>query len=344
MPFPSRLTQDGQAFVGSLRAARRTDHPPASSLHTGAAVRVHCYEHGSGAFTPFAALPVNLRLVSDSGSAVPLDPPPPPPAGVWTDLLAGRLHAGVFRVAAPGSTPGTHSLALSSDPRRALQRSIPSAGWSSDFPDALLARASARDAPDLARGFAAKPWRRVGAWLLIELLGGFTCAAVEVSATQAEWQAACRPWWARVLTRSLAAALLISGTEYIFTIILPIAVERLPPGLALKGGMALAAPLLGFAVWSLAINGAAGALGSAILVFVWTLLLSHAFLWPILLLLSAGLWRDVPPLPDDSNPTGPSSWAPPPTGREATPNPFQPDNPFTAPPPPPTRGVQLAAW
>ena len=54
--------------------------------------------------------------------------------------------------------------------------------------------------------------------LLIEGLGGFAAATVEVSAASAAWQAACRPWWARVLTRSVSAAILLAGVEYTLTV------------------------------------------------------------------------------------------------------------------------------
>ena len=64
--------------------------------------------------------------------------------------------------------------------------------------------------------------RRVAAALLLEGLGAFAAATVEVSVASAAWQHACRPWWARVLTRALSAAILLAGAEYCFTARAPI--------------------------------------------------------------------------------------------------------------------------
>jgi hypothetical protein len=137
--------------------------------------------------------------------------------------------------------------------------------------------------------------------VLIELLGGWAAAGVEVSRSQAAWQHACRTWWQRVLTRGVAAAILIAGAEYALTVIFPIAVERLSTWVFKRGAVALALPLVGFAVWALSINGAASgpALGSAIVVWLFSIGLSHTIFWPLLLLMSAGVWRDVAPLPEE---------------------------------------------
>jgi hypothetical protein len=98
----------------------------------------------------------------------------------------------------------------------------------------------------------------------------------------------------------------------------PIAVERLTHWVFVRGGVALALPLAGFGIWSLCINGAAGgpALGSAIVVWLFAVALSHLMFWPMLLLLSAGVWRDIAPLPEEvwasSDAVAPMPRAPPP--------------------------------
>lgn len=160
------------------------------------------------------------------------------------------------------------------------------------------------------------------AWLLLELLGAWAAATVEVSVAQATWQAACREWWQRALTRAVAAAVLLSGTEYALTAIFPVSVERLPRYVFTRGAALLAAPLVGFAVWSLCVNGAAGraAFTSAGAVWLWTLGLNHLIAWPLLLLLSAGVWRDVKALPEERWASGGAAAAAPPPA-EAAPKP-----------------------
>jgi hypothetical protein len=78
-------------------------------------------------------------------------------------------------------------------------------------------------------------------------------------------------------------------------------VERLSHWVFVRGGVALALPLAGFGIWSLCVNGAAGgaALGSSIVVWLWAVALNHLMMWPALLLLSAGVWRDIAPLPEE---------------------------------------------
>lgn len=155
--------------------------------------------------------------------------------------------------------------------------------------------------------------RRLAAGLLIEGLGAFAAASVEVSTASAAWQAHCRPWWARALTRGVAVAVLLAATEYALTVILPVpAIERLSRGVFIKGGAALTFVLAVFALWGLIVQAAASALGSAIVVWLCALVINHVIMWPALLLLSAGVWRDAPLLPDET--TGPpiAPAAPPP--------------------------------
>ena len=143
-------------------------------------------------------------------------------------------------------------------------------------------------------------------------MGGFAAASVEVTVATAAWQAQCRPWWARALTRGVAVAVLLSAAEYTLTVIVPVSVERLPRGVFVKGGAALTIALSAFALWGLIVQAAASALGSAVVVWLCALVISHVIMWPALLLLSAGVWRDAPLLPDET--TGPpdDAAAPPP--------------------------------
>ena len=141
--------------------------------------------------------------------------------------------------------------------------------------------------------------------MLLEGLGAFAAATVEVTVASAKWLAECRPWWARALSRGIAVAVLLAATEYTLTVIVPISVERLPRGVFVKGGAALTLALAAFALWGLIVQAAASALGSAFVVWLCALVISHVIMWPALLLLSAGLWRDAPLLPNES--TGPSS-------------------------------------
>ena len=134
-------------------------------------------------------------------------------------------------------------------------------------------------------------------------MGAFAAATVEVTVASAAWQAACRPWWARALTRGVAVAVLLASTEYTLTAIVPISVERLPRGVFVKGGGALTLVFAAFALWGLIVQAAASALGSAIIVWLCALVISHVIMWPALLLLSAGLWRDAPLLPNESTGT-----------------------------------------
>ena len=172
----------------------------------------------------------------------------------------------------------------------------------------------------------------------------------------AAWQAACRPWWARALSRGVAVAVLLAATEYTLTVIVPISVERLPRGVFVKGGAALTLALAAFALWGLIVQAAASALGSAVVVWLCALVISHVVMWPALLLLSAGLWRDAPLLPDES--TGPPIAPPiakpdvamtsvavtqPPPPLDAA----HDDNPFADPPAQPwsaARAPQHGAW
>jgi hypothetical protein len=163
--------------------------------------------------------------------------------------------------------------------------------------------------------------RRIAAGLVIEGLGGFAAASVEVSTASAAWQAHCRPWWARALTRGVAVAVLLAATEYALIVIVPMpAIERLSRGMFIKGGAALTFVLAVFALWGLVVQAAASALGSAIVVWLLALLISHVIMWPALLLLSAGVWRDAPLLPDETTgpPIAPES-SPPPVAAAAKP-------------------------
>ena len=146
-----------------------------------------------------------------------------------------------------------------------------------------------------------RPLRRVAAGLVIEGLGAFAAATVEVSTASAAWQAHCRPLWARVLTRGVSVAILLASVEYLLTVIFPVvSVERLSRGVFIKGSAALTVALATFALWGLIVQAAASALGSAIALWLCALVLSHGLIWPALLLMSAGVWRDAPLLPDET--------------------------------------------
>jgi hypothetical protein len=290
--------------------------------------------------------------------------------------MADRVHVGIFRVCSSSGVEFT--LCAADDSRRLLQRrdASVSAGWAGAFPAAMLTAATVRDAPKSIQGFAVRnthvlalllsysafflfqgrPLRRIAAGLLLEGLGAFAASTVEVTVGSAAWQAACRPWWARALSRGVAVAVLLAATEYTLTVIVPISVERLPRGVFVKGGAALALALAAFALWGLIVQAAASALGSAIVVWLCALVISHVIMWPALLLLSAGLWRDAPLLPDES--TGPPIAPPiakpdvamtsvavtqPPPPLDAA----RDDNPFAGPPAQPwsaPRATQHGAW
>jgi len=146
------------------------------------------------------------------------------------------------------------------------------------------------------RGFASKPLRRVAVALLVEGLGAYAASSIEVSPAEAAWEAACRSWWARALTRSLSAAVLVATFEYTFTAVLPVAVERVQRKVFLSAACLLLLPLAALALWGLIVNAVAGddALRSSFVVYGCALGWLHLVLWPLLLLLSAGLWRDIP--------------------------------------------------
>ena len=162
--------------------------------------------------------------------------------------------------------------------------------------------------------------RRVAAGLLLEGLGAFAAASVEVSVASAAWQAKCRPWWARALTRGVAVAVLLSAAEYTLTVITPVAVERLPRGIFVKGGAVLTLIFAAFALWGLIVQAAAAALGSTIVLWLCALVISHVIMWPALLLLSAGVWRDAPLLPDEAS-GPPAAHSAPPQADAAAPKP-----------------------
>ena len=289
-------------------------------------MRVACYQRIGR-----SAQAVQLRLVPYAGEGGPVYLDPPAPADAWNPALADRVHLGIFRVCSASAAPGggDFTLCAADDARRLLQRrdAAVSAGWTGAFPAAMLTAATARDAPKSIQGFAVRatlrsvaisaqllkciprspqgrPLRRIAAGLLLEGLGAFAAATVEVTVASAKWLAECRPWWARALSRGIAVAVLLAATEYTLTVIVPISVERLPRGVFVKGGAALTLALAAFALWGLIVQAAASALGSAFVVWLCALVISHVIMWPALLLLSAGLWRDAPLLPNES--TGPA--------------------------------------
>ena len=275
------------ALFDSIRFAYGKGRTP--GLHVGDGVSICAYaEPGSG---KAVATPVLLRL-----GAVELDPPQ---AATWSSALSGRLHSGHFSISA---TAGPDAYSVSSPDGRALnwRLAVQGATWRSDFPASIIVRGSARDAPDLARGFASRPIRRLVAALLIEGLGAYAASAVEVSTTSAQLQATCRTWYARALTRSLSAGVLVSTFEYVFTAIVPISIERLPRKLFLACSSILLVLLSALALWALIVNATASpeALRSSFVVYGCTLAWTHFVLWPCLLLLSAGLWRDIPIIRD----------------------------------------------
>jgi hypothetical protein len=270
-----------KAFIDSFLFAHGRGRKPA--LGVGDGCRVLAYDQPHAA--TLRATPVLLRL-----GALELDCPA---AATWTSSLLGRLHAGHFRVSA---TAGSGAFSLCSPDGRALNWKSAATSWRSDFPTSLLVRGAPADAPDLARGFSCKPRRRVAMALLIECLGAYAASSIETSPESAAWQESCRPWWARALTRALAAAVLVAGFEYSFVAILPVYIERLPYKLFLTMAMLLLLPLTACFLGGVIVNSMANpsALRSSFVVWACTLAWVHAVLWPLLLLCSACLWHDIP--------------------------------------------------
>jgi len=315
------------ALGASFSYARGHGGPLQPGAHT--TVHVQAYELGAQGF---AATPVRLRLVPSTGLGATVELDQPPPVGAFGRALSGRLHSGLFTVIGSDPSSARSFLLASADGRRLQRASSTDGTWSASFPECLLARASPQDAPLVARGFAVRlmrrcdalsfasladartldslqgrPMRRLLTGMVIEGLGGFATASIEISVASAAWQATCRAWWERVLTRGLATATLLGGFEYFFTVVVPVNVERLGRWLFVRGGLALSFVLFVFALWGFIVNAAAGrsALGSAWIVWIWALMLNHVIVWPILLLLSAGIWRDVPALPPPPPPPPP---------------------------------------
>ena len=293
-------------LAGSVRYARGSASGTAALLRVGTTCHVSCYTAGPGAAGFTSTSVVRLRLLpgSHGKAATPSELDAPPPAGALTRALSCRLHPGLFTITAvhSSSAPDAREFCLASADGRQLQvQSVSDAAWSFRFPEALLHRAAPQDAPFMARGFAGRPWRRIAVGCIVHGLLTFGASSIEASTASALWQAQCRTWWERVLSRGMAVAVLLATGEYTLSVISPITVERLPRVIFKAGAALLGLVGLAFFLWGVIINATVGAhaLGSAAVVWVWALVLDWALVWPLLLLLSAGLWHDITPLPEE---------------------------------------------
>jgi hypothetical protein len=162
-------------------------------------------------------------------------------------------------------------------------------------------RAHFADVSHTIRGFAARPWRRLVVAFFLQGCGAFAAAAIETTPASAAWQAYCRKWWERGLTRGLSTSVLLGFTEYAFTAVVPSAmgIERMPRVFFVLGCTALACVCIALAAWGIASIAPAGqhAVSSAFIVWLCALVLDYALVWPLLLLMSALVWADLPPMP-----------------------------------------------
>ena len=297
-------------LFGSCRYARGSASGTAALLRVGTTCQVACYTAGAGSVGFTSTRIVKLRLLpgphAKAATLSELDAPPP--AGALTRALSCRLHPGLFTIssvhACPSDTDAREYCLASADGRQLQLQSVSDA-WSFRFPESLLHRASPQDAPFTARGFAGRPWRRLIIGCITHGLITFGASSIEASTASALWQAQCRTWWERVLTRGMSVAVLLASCEYTFSVVCPIPVERLPRLIFKAGAGLLFLVSLAFFLWGVIISATVtpphgpSTLGSAAVVWVWALILCWGFVWPLLLLMSAGLWHDITPLPEE---------------------------------------------